>query len=339
MNYQRISNRILTVIMDTTEEWKEIKDFKRYMISNHGRIKNNKGETISLIERTGYLRVSLTDDLGKRHTISVHVLVAKHFLEPSDMAKDQVNHKNGIKDDNNVSNLEWVSRSQNILHAQDTGLMKKHAIPVKQFTLDGTFVREWESATIAERHYNLSKTISNVCRKRNKSAAGFVWEYANEEKEEINDNEVWKKFRDTEYLISSFGRVRDKRGEIKTERVRDNRSEISLRIDGSSNTYQTHRLVAEAFLDNPDHLLQVDHIDKNSLNNHATNLRWISGSDNIRHSQAKKVDQYTLTDDYVRTWDSLTDVALGMNVNIACIVDACKGKQKTSVGYKWKYHL
>ncbi len=65
---------------------------------------------------------------GKGTTRKVHQLVAEAFLGPRPTDKHEVNHRNGNKSDNRVENLEWVTRSQNVLHAHATGLIKNKAV-------------------------------------------------------------------------------------------------------------------------------------------------------------------------------------------------------------------
>lgn len=66
--------------------------------------------------RTGYKRVTLINDDGKRKTLSVHRLVANAFIENNEN-KPQVNHIDGNKENNNVANLEWATRKENMTHA------------------------------------------------------------------------------------------------------------------------------------------------------------------------------------------------------------------------------
>lgn len=75
------------------------------------------------INNSGYLEVRLSKN-GKTKTTFVHRLLAQTFI-PNPCEKKIVNHKNGIKQDNSLSNLEWVTQSENITHAVVSGLIKK----------------------------------------------------------------------------------------------------------------------------------------------------------------------------------------------------------------------
>lgn len=110
------------------KQWKRIPNYSLYEASTDGEIKTfnwkNKG-TIAIMkphrDNGGYLRTMLKRDDGKIHTIKVHRIIASTFLDNPDN-KETVNHKNGIKTDNRVINLEWSTRSENCKHAFDTDL-------------------------------------------------------------------------------------------------------------------------------------------------------------------------------------------------------------------------
>lgn len=107
------------------EIWKEVENYTNYEVSNLGRIRNNKFKNPRLLygsfDKDGYIKVELKM-VGKPHGhFRLHRLIAACFIDNPDN-KPEVNHKNGIKDDNRLDNLEWVTASENVKHAFDIGL-------------------------------------------------------------------------------------------------------------------------------------------------------------------------------------------------------------------------
>ena len=110
------------------EIWKDIEGYEKiYQISNMGRVRSfyyhNFNKVIILKAyktKSGYLMVGLRKD-GKRKHHLIHRLVAKSFIE-NPKNKSQVNHKNGVKEDNEIQNLEWTTQSENSKHAVKKGL-------------------------------------------------------------------------------------------------------------------------------------------------------------------------------------------------------------------------
>jgi len=100
------------------EVWKTIKDFKNYEVSNYGNIRSNHYSKVRILKQEnakGYLRVSLSKD-NIVYRFQVHRLVAIHFIL-NIQEKPCVNHIDGNKLNNNVSNLEWCTYSENEKHS------------------------------------------------------------------------------------------------------------------------------------------------------------------------------------------------------------------------------
>ena len=96
--------------------------------------------------------------------------------EPKD--GDVVNHINGRKTDNVLSNLEYCSSSQNSKHAHKRGLVKQYVRAILQFSKGGIFRREWKSAALVEKTMGISaKCISGVALGEKTSAGGYIWKY------------------------------------------------------------------------------------------------------------------------------------------------------------------
>ena len=104
---------------DEYEEWRPVVGHEKYLVSSLGRVKNVNTNRIlkPIMNRRGYLIVSLGYANGRR----IHRLVASAFI-PNPEHKPEVNHIDGNKTNNRVSNLEWVTRQENQIHATMTGI-------------------------------------------------------------------------------------------------------------------------------------------------------------------------------------------------------------------------
>lgn len=155
-----------------------------------------------------------------------------------------------------------------------------------------------------------------------------------------SDAEIWKDIDglEGEYAISTKGRVRN----IKTGRI------LGGAYDGSGykqvtlkhKTYKIHRLVALAFLPNPDNLPQVNHKNEKKDDNNVGNLEWCSASYNTNYSSHKrscKVKQLTKDGKLIRIWDSLSQIEHELGYKNGSISNVCKGMRRYVYGFKWQY--
>lgn len=184
------------------------------------------------------------------------------------------------------------------------------------------------------------------------------------------ENEQWKTISGYEnYEVSNYGRVKSLKG--KEERIlkqgtnKYGYQQICLCKDGKPKSFKVHRLVASAFIDNPNNYEQVNHIDENKCNNHVDNLEWcdckyninygtacerrskaLSGENSSKpmlgkfgkeHHLSKQVIQLTLYGEVMRNWDSIADVQRELGYSNAHICSCCKNKRKSAYGYKWCY--
>lgn len=157
------------------DDFEAIKDYPDYLIHKDSRIYSTKMNQFILFQlRNGYQSVLFNDT-----RLHVHQLVAIQFL-PNPDNKPQVNHKDGNKLNNHVDNLEWATGSENQIHAFKTGL-NTTVSAVKQYLLDGTFVREHKSIIDINKILGLkNSTISQCCRKITKQSYGFIWRYSSD---------------------------------------------------------------------------------------------------------------------------------------------------------------
>ena len=147
-----------------------------YFASESGEVKLASGRiTRGHLNRQGYYMVNI-----RGHIVGVHRLIAVTFLPTPAASCDVVNHIDGVKHNNCLENLEFVTRTGNIQHAVKMRLIKSRA--VKQYTKDGNFIAEFSSLSAAGRSIGKSSgSIHQACTGRNQYAGGFVWRFSDTE--------------------------------------------------------------------------------------------------------------------------------------------------------------
>ena len=171
-------------------------------------------------------------------------------------------------------------------------------------------------------------------------------------------NEIWKPIKGYEglYEVSNFGRIKSLKRLVKKwngyrtvpEKIlrtqKDRYISVILNNKGKKRFF-VHRLVAEAFLPNPNNLPQVNHKDENKLNNCVSNLEWCTNlynhnygtiNERISQSQSKPVLQYDLNGNLIKEWKSINECGRnGFHQGDIC--KCCNGKRKTAKGFIWVY--
>lgn len=183
--------------------------------------------------------------------------------------------------------------------------------------------------------------------------------------------EIWKDIQGYEdlYQISNYGKVRSlprntTKGKIlKPGKMTNGYLQVVLYKDGKRFQKKVHRLVAEAFLPNPNNLPQINHKDENkeknviylnddgSVNEEASDLEWVTAKENINYGTgierrakantngkcSKKVFQLNLDGTLLKEWSSTREIQRELGFRQNNISQCCLGKIKTSNGFIWKY--
>ena len=153
--------------------------------------------------------------------------------------------------------------------------------------------------------------------------------------------------------VSSFKRDKVSGNIIVTNTDKYGYKKLGLYIDGVQKNYFIHRLVAQAFIPNPDNKPCVNHIDGDKLNNHVDNLEWMTHLENMQHgfktglfdvgmkaaakARSKAVNQLDLQGDLIKEFPSAVEAERQLKIYQSNISKVCLGTRKTAGKYKWVY--
>jgi hypothetical protein len=340
------------------EEWRVISDFPNYDVSNLGNIRNNKsGKDMKKCAKGGYFHVSLSNEIGRKNC-TIHRLVALAFIDNSENKSD-VNHKDKNKLNNNVDNLEWMTRKENNIHRCEGLIMTSNKNrPVFRIDKDTNEILEkYNSIELAgtwalnngytKTIHNGRNAIGNCLKNLSSSAYSFNWKYDDNNNLE---NEIWKQvvlenvdMKNKVYYVSNLGRFKNSCGVIMDNyKVNDNGY---IRVYIYNKTYALHRLIALAFLENKENKEQVNHIDGDKLNNSVANLEWVTNAENQIHkfkiglgnNYTRKIVQYDLEMNKIKDFNSIIEASKELNIGKGNIRGVLTNYRKTAGGFVFKY--
>lgn len=165
--------------------------------------------------------------------------------------------------------------------------------------------------------------------------------------------EIWKNIDPKGiYKISNLGRVRTtiRRGcsveFMKPSTNKDGYLIVYLRWDGKTRGFTIHRLVALAFIPNPNNYPEVNHKDEDKTNNCVDNLEWCTHLYNVHYgtgterradSSRRDINQYDKQGNFIKCWHGVRKTCNALGLNISNIVQCCAGNTKTYGGFIWLY--
>jgi hypothetical protein len=295
-------------VQNTEEEWRIVKDYPNYEVSNLGRIRRN-GKTIfeGSKEIDGYIRVCLTNN-GKSRKFKMHRLVAEAFI-PNPENKPQVNHL-GTKDDNRLCMLEWVTGKENSLHGAKKHRMNKNnqVISVAKINKDtNEIIKVYKNIIDIENDGYDYEKVAMCIKGKNHTHLGYIWQIHKTNENNNNNNnsnnndfkdEIWKSLKDsiydeiniyTNYEVSNYGRVKGFNGKILSPNKTTGINVIQLRLNNKGKYVRVHRLVLMGFniVKPNENMNEVDHINSINTDNRLINLRWADRNIQINNPNTK----------------------------------------------------
>lgn len=167
--------------------------------------------------------------------------------------------------------------------------------------------------------------------------------------QQLSSKMEWREVQEYDhYEVNQYGDIRHKvRQKILKPRCNKGGYQyVNFKINGKNINFAVHRIVANAFIPNPNGYTEINHKDYDKTNNCVENLEWVNSSQNKQHaylkeenrkSRGKSVNQYTKDGEFIKTYSSVSDAAREFNCTISAISNCCLGRTNTSQGYRWSF--
>lgn len=292
----------MKIITNTKFYLENSKWISEHDFTSSGEIYKKDGTKVNGYLVGNYFYVTIRGNDGRSRSHSVHRVIA-NLLLPNDKNLGIVTHKNGIKPDNSISNLEWTTKQEATANNINNGYIKKSTKAI--IAIDTNTNRTYEFGSVLEcaKFFNISaNSIASRIRTNKTSRLGIRFEYKDE-----SNNSITQKLFDS--LIKSgelyehpkykgyFGWVTcgkiisSKRGVLKVLKpfvATNGYNTLCIRHDNKPTSIQLHRFLYECAYDIIlDSSVEIDHIDCNPNNNSIKNLQVLSKEENIKKSSNK----------------------------------------------------
>ena len=280
------------------EIWKTIKYANNYKVSDLGNISNKKtGRQILVnydrLKKTNKrARPGLINNDGKNKGYYLHRIVADHFIDNKNNLPE-VNHIDGNFYNNTADNLEWISKQNNMDHANKNNLIKRYKRRVIITNKTTQEEQIFESVSKCAIYLGCGPCmISQTCNNnRRDKKYDMKYETINNNQDIDESNIIWKEYPECDkYLVSNTGQIKNKKtGRIMMGSKVNGYRFVNLFIDKNIPKMNRliHRMVAITYLDNPWSKPVVNHKDTNILNNNLDNLEWVTYKENMNTKETK----------------------------------------------------
>lgn len=279
----------------------KIKGYENYILFSNGKVFNDKTKRFlkGSIDLNGYIYFRLSKN-NKKTRFLCHRLVAEHFIpNPNDLPI--VNHKNGIKHDNRVENLEWCSFSYNGLHSYKINKKQRDKRTSEYYIEDEenekwTQIKDYENYAVSTNGRVRNTKTNLLLRETIMTGYKFVT---------LSKNGITKKLSIHSLVYQSFNK----------DYNYDVNKYVIDHIDGNK-------------LNN-----KLDNLRKITLSENVLSAMYLTKTSSV----LKPVLQYTLNDVFIAEFPSISQAAKSLNLDSSSISKVCKGKLNTCGGYKFKY--